>query len=302
MSTSGARGLQRLVAPAGDGLARAPAAPPATWILYCVPGAWTDHWFDWPSAWAPWGCAFLGWTRAQWDAFERRWSTASDAARREIMAATGLYFFDWRRVPGGSLRGSTRAAARLVIDDLATLPAGADVTLLGHSKGGNVVKHVLEGVSLQVAGGASVTCPARAILVDAPVDWLRELACRLLGLGVERCQLPVGGGRVPCVTINNWLDPSGGRLPGSRNYQTLIWQDYLRPYPPHGLKGFMARRVLGDLGALPPEGAEGAQAPRGAHAPAGASDGLRGGGGVSLDGSALPLTPQPPLPQERGSI
>ncbi|MGH2350140.1 MAG: hypothetical protein ACRDI2_13905 [Chloroflexota bacterium] len=258
-----------------------PVAARARRVLYCVPGAWTDAWYDDPSAWWQWCCAFLGWTAEQWQAFYRRWRTASDRGRETMMDSTGLRFFDWQRVPGGSIRGSARAAAALMADDLARLPADFDVTLLGHSKGGSAIKHLLSagsdngqgagdvvpsaegeletvGYELPSADGEMATAgregakPARAILVDAPVDWLRETAGRLMGLGIEPCPFPAACG-VPCVTVNNWLDPSGGRLRGMRNYQTFVWQDYLNPYPPHGMKGFLAERVLRDLGATPEE-------------------------------------------------
>lgn len=228
---------------------RAPAETPAQRVLYCVPGAWTDAWYDDPSVWWQWCCAFLGWSAEQWQAFYAQWRTASDRRREELMEATGLRFFDWHRVPGGSLRGSTRAAADLMADDLEHLPHTVDVTLLGHSKGGNAIKLLLAGERAWQLGAK----PARAILVDAPVDWLRETASRLMGLGIERCRLPAQDGAVVCATVNNWLDPSGGRLRGVRNYQTFIWQDYLHPYPPHGMKGFLAKRVLSDMGALPAE-------------------------------------------------
>jgi hypothetical protein len=178
------------------------------------------------------------------------------------MAEHGLYFFDWSRVPGGSIRGSARAAGAAIEADLAGMPRGTDVTLLGHSKGGNAVKHLLGG------GG---TLPARAVLIDAPLDWLRETASRLMGLGIEPCRLTAAECSIPCVTINNWLDPSGGRLSGLRNYQTLVWQDYLNPYPPHGMKGFLAQRVLQDIGALPPTPSEADVGTGGAGAPAGSA-------------------------------
>jgi hypothetical protein len=164
------------------------------------------------------------------------------------MAATGLRFFDWQRVPGGSIKGAIRDAAALIAEDLAALRADADVTLLGHSKGGNVIKALLTNPAMLPAGGAK---PTRAILVDAPVDWLRETACRWMGFGIERCRFSAKDCPVPVVTVNNWLDPSGGRLRGARNYQTFIWQDYLTPYPPHGMKGRLAAQVLRDVGALP---------------------------------------------------
>jgi hypothetical protein len=218
-------------------------------VLYCVPGAWTDAWFDDPRAWWAWGRAFLGWSDAQWQAFYGRWRTAPDRLRQEMMARSGLWFFDWQRVPGGSIRGSTREAAGEIAADLARLPRSPEVTLLGHSKGGSAIKALL-AVERDWDKGAR---PARAILVDAPVDWLREVAGRLMGLGLHRVRLSAATCSVPCVTVNNWLDPSGGRLAGFRNYQTLVWQDYITPYPPHGLKSFLAERVLREVGALPVE-------------------------------------------------
>jgi len=232
----------------GTGTSPAPLPPLlARRVLICIPGAWTDEWYDEPGAWWQWCCAFLGWTVEQWQAFAAQWRTATDRRREQLMEMTGLQFFDWRRVPGGSTRGSVRAAADLLARDLAALPGDADVTLLGHSKGGNVIKWLL-AARREWGGGPT---PARAILVDAPVDWLRETIGHWLGLGIERCRFSAVECAIPCVTVNNWLDPSGGRLRGARNYQTCVWQDYLTPYPPHGLKGFLARRVLGDLGALP---------------------------------------------------
>jgi hypothetical protein len=218
--------------------------PRALRVLYCVPGAWTDEWYDDPGAWWQWCCAFLGWTTDEWRAFYARWRSGSDSVRERLSRQWGLVFFDWRRVPGGSVRGSSRAAAGAIAADLAALPPEADVTLLGHSKGGSALKHLL--AEPREWTGAR---PARAIFVDAPVDWLREWCGRLMGLGITRCVLP-SGLDVPLATVNNWLDPSGGRMRGVRNYQTFVWQDYLNPYPPHGLKGFLAERVLRDLGAV----------------------------------------------------
>jgi hypothetical protein len=226
------------------GAEAAAGPPPAARVLYCVPGAWTDAWYDDPAAWWQWCCAFLGWSPAEWQAFYQRWRSASERRRQQLMDTTGLRFFDWQRVPGGSIKGSARAAAGLIAQDLGRLPPDADVTLLGHSKGGNAIKWLLAAPRDWGAGAK----PARAILIDAPVDWLRETVCRWLGLGVERCRLSARDCPIPIVTVNNWLDPSGGRLRGARNYQTLVWQDYLYPYPPHGLKGFLAQRVLRDLG------------------------------------------------------
>jgi hypothetical protein len=214
-------------------------------LLYCIPGAWTDAWFDDPNAWWQWVCAFKGWQTEEWLTFYQRWRTAPDTKRHSMMAEHGLYFFDWRRLPGGSLWASARAAAGLIAQDLAALPSESDLTIIGHSKGGSALKHLL--ARREPLFGVR---QMRAIFIDAPIDRLRELGGLLMGLKTEPCALD-GSCGVPMVTINNWLDPSGGRLRGVRNYQTFIWQDYLYPYPPHGMKGFLAERVLGDLGGLP---------------------------------------------------
>lgn len=222
-------------------------------ILYCVAGAWTDFWFDDPNAWWQWVCAFKRWQWEDWLTFYNRWRTAPETKRQEMSTEHGLYFFDWRRLKGGSLWASSRAAAELIAEDLSSLPPDADLTLIGHSKGGNALKHLLARLTRGIAHSGAR--PSRAIFIDAPLDRVRELAGLLMGLRTEPCALG-GSCGVPLATINNWLDPSGGRLRGVRNYQTLVWQDYLSPYPPHGMKGFLAERVLRDLGALPsaPEG------------------------------------------------
>jgi hypothetical protein len=225
----------------------APAVPPERRVLYCVPGIWTEGWYDNPVVWEPWCRAFLGWTVEEWQRFLRSWRGASPADRQQLETGTGLRFFDWASVPGGSVRGATRLAAEVIAADLARLPVDADVTLLGHSKGGNVVTLVL-AVRRAWEQGAR---PARAIVVDAPVDWPRQAVAQLAGIGVVRSRLTTRYLRVPCATVNNWLDPIGGTSRGARNYQTFVWQDHLDPYPPHGVKGFLAERVLRDLGALP---------------------------------------------------
>jgi hypothetical protein len=235
------------------GAARAPVPPASTSvvrarrILYCIPGSWTDAWYDDPSAWWQWACVFLGWSVEAWRAFYGRWRTAPESKREQMSAESGLRFFNWELVPGGSIRGTVREAAEVLAADLGKLPQDADLTLIGHSKGGNVIKYLLS-VPREWQGAK----PARAIMVDAPVDWLRESVSWLMRVGIGPCRWPAAGCGVPVVTVNNWLDPSGGRLPGVPNYQTFVWQDYLNPYPPHGMKGFLAERVLRDLGALPP--------------------------------------------------
>ena len=79
-------------------------------------------------------------------------------------------------------------------------------------------------------------------------------AAGMLGQSIEQSGLLPKG--LPALlyvrvaTINNWFDPSGGRLAGVPNYQVRLWNDNFVPWPPHGMKSALARRVLSDLGAV----------------------------------------------------
>lgn len=227
--------------------------------LVAIPGVWTDEWFDNPDAWWAWACAWAGWSSEDWLRFRAAWDRSGVGRREALALATGIRFLDWRRVPGGSIRGRVDAAVALLVADLRAMPIGTPVTLIGHSKGGNVIKHLLAadrrsreaGLHPVWEGGGA---PAHAVIVCAPVDPVREVACAAMGLGVRPVRWPGGTPAIPMATVNNWYDPSGGRLAGVPNYQVRRWNDHFVPWPPHGMKSFLARRVLGDLGALPPPG------------------------------------------------
>ena len=226
----------------------------ATWpdaaIIYCIAGIWTDTWWDNPVAWKSWVCAFHGWSEAEWQQFATLWARtqqlappAADRARSALMATYRVYFYNWRRTPGGSTHGDVRHAARQVRADLQTL---RNVVLVGHSKGGAVIKYLLGADWPWDAG----TRPLGAIFVDAPLDPLRELVGAAFRWGLHptlRWQAPAD---VPCLTINNWLDTSGGRLRGVENIQVWLWNDNLQPYPPHGMKSRQAPEALRRLRAL----------------------------------------------------
>jgi len=179
------------------------------------------------------------------------------------MRSSGVRFVDWRQVPGGSTFGTVDAAAALLQGHLDELPPGTDVTLIGHSKGGNVIKRYLteligarHAYGMQAAGGSEPTnhspraTNVRAVMICAPVDLVREATCAALGLGIRPTRWPGVPDGAQVATVNNWLDPSGGRLHGVRNYQVRVWNDHFVPWPPHGMKSFLARRVLTDLGAI----------------------------------------------------
>ncbi len=241
----------------GQGVPRsAPATRVATRVLYAIPGIWTDTWFDAPDAWWAWACAFAGWSVDDWHRFRSSWSTAGSDARDLISAETGMRFFDWRRLPGGSSFASVDSAVAMVIADLRNMVPGTSVTLIGHSKGGSVIKHLL--IAAHRATKADLPVPwdggatlRHGICIDAPLDLIREVGCIMLGIRPRIWPASRPGVPVTCATINNWYDPSGGRLAGVPNYQVRTWNDNFHPWPPHGMKSSLAHRVLGDLGALP---------------------------------------------------
>ena len=232
----------------------APATP--TRVLYAIPGIWTDTWFDAPDAWWAWACAFAGWSIDDWHRFRSRWITAGSDARRLLSTETGIRFFDWRQLQGGSTFASVDKAVATVVADLRNMAPGTSVTLIGHSKGGSVIKHLLiaahrateAGLPLPWDGGATLH---HGICIDAPLDLIREVGSIMFGIRPRFWPASRPGVPVTCATINNWYDPSGGRLAGVPNYQVRTWNDNFHPWPPHGMKSGLARRVLSELGALP---------------------------------------------------
>jgi len=225
-------------------------------VLYAIPGIWTDSWFDAPDAWWAWVCAFAGWSMDDWHRFRSRWTTAGSDARRLLSIETGITFFDWRRLPGGSTFASVDRAVATVAADLRHMNPGTSVTLIGHSKGGSVIKHLLiaahrateSDLPVPWDGGATLR---HGICIDAPLDLIREAGSIMFGIRPRIWPASRPGVPVACATINNWYDPSGGRLAGVPNYQVRTWNDNFHPWPPHGMKSGLARRVLGDLGAVP---------------------------------------------------
>ena len=150
-----------------------------------IPGVWTDHWFDAPDAWWAWACAWAGWTVDDWRTFRADWDRSGRTGREALMRSSGVRFLDWRQVPGGSMFGKVDAAAAVLKGHLDELPPGTDVTLIGHSKGGNVIKRYLTGLpgarhthGMQPAGDPELanlplrTTSVRAVMICAPVDHL----------------------------------------------------------------------------------------------------------------------------------
>jgi hypothetical protein len=121
-----------------------------------VGGYNNDDWED-PIEWKEWITAYKGWiTEEEWKVFYWSWRNADDAGKQQIMADNNIYFFDWTacddcmdriRLFGDDphQNASRHAWVKNMLGELeAQLTGLKDVTLIGHSKGGNLVINYMQ--------------------------------------------------------------------------------------------------------------------------------------------------------------
>ena len=122
--------------------------------LMIVGGYNNDNWED-PSEWMEWIMAYKGWSQSDWDRFYQVWTRGDDALRTQMMADNRVYLFDWTAcdcaadlLPFGDTshqNASRRAHVEDMLSELETqLSELEDVTLIGHSKGGNLVLNYMQ--------------------------------------------------------------------------------------------------------------------------------------------------------------
>ena len=121
--------------------------------------------------WKDWIMAYKGWNESQWNEFygnKEEWSDSNFAAGLARLDKEGIRIFSW----GGSTLSEKRENAQhkwtddAMAEELADEMAGMqDITLLGLSKGGNLVMHYLKRLE---AGKLDVDAPRplHAILVS----------------------------------------------------------------------------------------------------------------------------------------
>ena len=210
--------------------------------LMIVGGYDNPNWED-PTQWKAWIMTYKGWTtEEQWSTFFEDWRKADDAGRQRIMQETGVHIFNWAGFAAGvDPRAASRSAS--VEDTLAELSqqmAGMkDITLIGHSKGGNLV---LNYVQKMAEGG--YTQPKNAALVDALLQ--PELIPLFGGMSPEKGFLgrpTVAGSGAKVVNLYNPLDPvndsSAGTVWGAENILALSLDV-------HSTKPSWANSVLND--------------------------------------------------------
>ena len=122
--------------------------------LVIVGGYNNNNWMD-PLEWKEWIMAYKGWTEVEWNSFYDVWTKADDAAKQQLMAANSIYFFDWTACECVSdstwfdddphQKASRQAFVSEMLEELEAQLAGLhDVTLIGHSKGGNLVLNYMQ--------------------------------------------------------------------------------------------------------------------------------------------------------------
>jgi pimeloyl-ACP methyl ester carboxylesterase len=121
-----------------------------------IVGGWNNNNWEDPDEWKEWIMAYKGWTTEEWeDNFYDPWQRADDAGKQQLMAANSIFFFDWTAcdcmddfLVFGDDPHQNASREAYVKDMLGKLEAQLiglkDVTLIGHSKGGNLVINYMQ--------------------------------------------------------------------------------------------------------------------------------------------------------------
>jgi hypothetical protein len=215
-----------------------------------VGGFMTNDW-DNPEGWKEWIMAYKGWSEAEWESFLRRWGRED---RQQLMAETGVHIFNWNACDcAGGLgplgEASSKASVAWAEGALYEQMKGMrDITLVGHSKGGNLVLNFVRDLG-NYAWGGGVERPKNAVIIDAP-----KTTIDVVLLSRSKLTWPsVAGSGVNTVNIYNPFDPVNagpyGYVWGATNHLDLgvdvnRWRDYLWPLWAHSNKSRWANIVL----------------------------------------------------------
>ena len=127
-----------------------------------VGGFGTNDWED-PSEWKGWVKAYKGWDDKQWQDFLDAW-TSKGADRDTLMKTHGIHFFQydsWNATVDNTL-----------VSELANQMSGmTDITLVGHSKGANMVTYYAQNYS-------GLDKATQFIGIDGPVESFVIKGCK----------------------------------------------------------------------------------------------------------------------------
>ena len=116
---------------------------PSGYDLMIVTGGNGDEYIGVPDPWKEWIMAYKGWSETEWTDFLKGWNEAHNKA--DYTNDFGIRFFDWAECKCVDKAGelySTEASVDWAVGNLNEQMKGMkDITLLGYSKGANVVLH-----------------------------------------------------------------------------------------------------------------------------------------------------------------
>jgi len=191
-------------------------------IMIVGGGGGSADWDD-PSYYREWIMAYKKWTEVEWRAFLDAWRNADEAGRAQLTKETGIGIFNWNKVPLGSRFGDVDLAAAELQRQMEALGM-KDVTLVGHSKGGNVIEALLQRYMAENAFSALTGIQIsrfrvkNAVLIDSPTNYPCEFIYGMSGITPHAIYAPWTG--VNVVAIYNRLDIFAGvdYIAGARNY------------------------------------------------------------------------------------
>ena len=217
-----------------------------------IVGGWNNEdWTD-PSGWKEWIMTYKGWAGKEWKEFMKSWEKATTRADKwGLMREHAIYLFNWNY----DLKSSPVAASRDAHVDEAMWPLFyqlqglKDITLLGHSKGGNLVLNFLQHID-EFFWGNGFQRPKNAVLIDALTNkgFIKQTGSLIHGMQPRRRFFGLGeptvsGCGVNVINIYNAFDPVNGWVRGSVHG---AWNH--RVFEPglgfHSHKGSMAETVL----------------------------------------------------------
>jgi len=144
-----------------------------------IVGGWDNKNWANPEEWKEWIKAYKGWTEDEWfRLFYKPWREADDWGKRRLMAKWAVHIFNWAGSAAGVDPQAASRSARVedMLAELSWQMAGMkDITLIGHSKGGNLVLNYVQRMGGTLRSRMpcwSTPCSTLGVLGSHRMAWL----------------------------------------------------------------------------------------------------------------------------------